>query len=121
MIGSRQVIAGIVRLAVCGMLTAGWVATANAGVISTEDAARSEQVTKAREQVKALAERPELAAQLKALGVAPDQAAARVDAMTDAEVLTLAGKLGDLPAGGRLTDNELILILVIILVLALVL
>jgi hypothetical protein len=61
-------------------------------------------------------QRPELAKELQALGANPTEAQARVDAMTDAEVRTLAGKLGVLPAGGALTNNELILILVLIII-----
>ncbi len=117
----RQVIAWTVRVFLGGALALGLFGAASAGLVSTEDALNSAQIAKTREQVKALVQRPELATQLKALGVVPDQAEARVDAMTDAEVLALAGKLGDLPAGGRLTDNELILIIVLILVLVLVL
>ena len=93
---------------------------AHAGMVSTEDVMASEQAATARQQIKALAQRPELAKQLKAFGASPDQVEARVNAMTDAEVLALADKLGDLPAGGQVSDNTLILILlVIILVLVL--
>ena len=35
-----------------------------------------------------------------ALGVAPEQVEARVAALTDAELRTLAGQMADLPAGG---------------------
>src|SRR5436190_1548021 len=121
MMKSRQWTAWMFRLGLCGVLWFGISGVASAGVVSTEDAANAAQAAKAREEVKALAQRPELAAQLKALGVAPDQAAARVDAMTDAEVLTIANKLGDLPAGGRLSDNELILVILLIIILVLAL
>ena len=89
--------------------------TASAGIVGTEAAIESQHAAKAREDIVALAQRPELAEQLKAYGVAPDEAEARVNAMTDTEVLALAGKLGDHPAGGRLSNNELILILVVII------
>lgn len=95
--------------------------SAGAAMVSTEDAMNAEQAAALRTQLKTLVQRPELATQMQALGVPPEQAAARVDAMTDAEVRTLAGKLGDLPAGGRLSNNDLILILVLIIVLALAL
>jgi hypothetical protein len=120
MISLRQVLRWNARLllsAVFGLVLYG---TASAGIVSTSDAINAQQATKAREQIKAMAQRPELADQLKALGVDADQAGKRVDAMTDAEVLALAGRLGDLPAGGRMSNNELVLVLVIIiLVLAL--
>lgn len=91
------------------------VGTASAGMVGTEDAVSSQQATKARETIRALAQRPELAKQLKTAGVAPDQVESRVNAMTDAEVIVLADKLGNLPAGGALNNNELVLILVIVI------
>lgn len=86
---------------------------AQAGVVGTDEALAAVE----RERVKELVQRPELARELQALGVAPGDAAARVDAMSDAEVRELAGRLDALPAGGALTTNELlILVLVLILV-----
>ncbi len=114
-------IAWTVRALLCGVLALGLLGRASADIVSTEDALNSAQIAKTRERVKALAQRPELATQLKALGVMSDQVEARVDAMTDAEVLALAGKLDNLPAGGALSNNQLILIIVLIIVLALVL
>jgi hypothetical protein len=109
---ARLLLTGVVGLALYG--------AANAGMVSTASVVDSAQAAKARENIKALAQRPELAEQLKAYGVMPDQAEERVNAMTDAEVLALVDNLGDLPAGGAISDNTLILLLVlIILVLAL--
>lgn len=120
MISLRQVLRWSARLLLSGVFGLVLYGAASAAIVSTEHAIDSQQAAKAREHIKALAQRPELAEQLKAFGVAPDQAEERVNAMTDAEVLALADKLGDLPAGGRISNNDLILILVlIILVLAL--
>jgi hypothetical protein len=49
------------------------------------------------------------------MGVSPDEAKARVAAMSDKELHLVAGKLDLLPAGGRLTNNDLLLIIIIIL------
>jgi hypothetical protein len=117
----RQVIAWTVRGFLCGVLALGSLSTASADIVTTEDALNSAQIAKTRERVKALTQRPELVMQLKALGVMPDQLEARVDAMTDAEVLALAGKLDNLPAGGALSNNQLILIIILIIVLVIVL
>ena len=68
---SRQ-FAWMWRLGLCALLSLGMSGMANAGLVSTEDAANAAEATKAREQVKALAGRPELAAQLKALGIEPE-------------------------------------------------
>lgn len=87
---------------------------AQAGLIST-DAATDE-----RARVKALIERPELAAELQKMGILPHEAAARVDAMNDAEVRQLAGRLDAVPAGGQVGDRTLLLILLIILLVILI-
>ncbi|MFL6652878.1 MAG: PA2779 family protein [Sulfurifustaceae bacterium] len=117
----RQLRTSIVGFFFCCALSLAVAVPASAAIVSTEDAMNSGQAAELRAQLKALVQRPELATQLQTLGVPPEQAVARVDAMTDAEVRALAGKLGDLPAGGRLSNNELILILVLIIVLALAL
>ena len=74
-----------------------------------------------RERVKALVARPEVAKKLEQLGVLPKDAAARVDALTDAEVAVLAGKIDALPAGGAMTTQEWLLIIIAILLLVIVL
>jgi len=56
-----------------------------------------------RARVKAMLERPEVAREMQKMGIPPQQAAARVDAMADAEVRQLAGRLEALPAGGALS------------------
>lgn len=117
MIALRRPSIWIIRLAICGVFSFGLLGTATAGIVSTEDAVDAAQVAQTRAQMKALLQRPELADELKALGASPAEAQARVDAMTDQEVTALAGKVGVLPAGGRISNNELILLLVIILIL----
>ena len=107
------------RLLIGGVLSLGLYATASAGLVGTQDAIDAQHMAQTRAEVKALLQRPELAKELKALGASPAEAQARVDAMTDDEVLALAGKIGDLPAGGSISNNELVLILVIILILVL--
>ena len=91
---------------------------ANAGIISTEEAAAAPP---SREQLGSFVSRPEAAKQLQDLGVPPDEALARINAMTDEEVRNISGKLGTLPAGGALSNYELLIVLLLIVVLALVL
>lgn len=88
---------------------------AHAGLIST-DAAGGE-----RERLKGLLERPELAREIEKLGILPRDAAARIDAMNDAEVQQLAGRLNALPAGGDLANTQVVLLFVIIILLLLLL
>ena len=80
--------------------------------------AYAELVPTERERVKALIERPEVAQQMEKMGIPAKEALTRVDAMTDEEVRTLAGRLDALPAGGQISSQTLLLIcLVIILIL----
>jgi hypothetical protein len=108
----------VISLALCLALASG---KAFGGPIATEAAAAPGQAAAARERVKALAERPELARQLQALGIAPAEAQRRVDAMSDTEVAALAGRLDALPAGGALSNEQLVLIvLLVVLILILI-
>jgi hypothetical protein len=88
---------------------------AHAGMIGTP-AAPSE-----REQVKELVARPELAEQLKQMGIAPGEVQGRIDAMTDEEVRSLAGRLSAVPAGGDITNQEWLLIIIVILLVIIIL
>lgn len=69
-----------------------------------------------RERVKALLERSEVRAELEKHGVLAHEAAARVDAMTPAEVQALAGRIDAVAAGGQSTQNLLLVIIIILLV-----
>src|SRR5690349_15352545 len=87
---------------------------AHAGMIGTDQAT---QVQSEREKLKAALARPEVVQELKKMGVHAAAAAARVDAMSDPEVAQLAGRIDALPAGGVLTNEQLIIILLIVLIL----
>jgi hypothetical protein len=92
--------------------------TANAELVGTDEAAASVEPANQnadRDKLRAFMERPEVIEKLKAVGVSPDQAKARVAALSDQEVHMIAGRLDMLPAGGRLSNNDLLLITVIIL------
>jgi hypothetical protein len=88
------------------------VPPAYAGMIRPDDVER--------ERVKALLERAEVRAELEKHGVLAHEAAARVDAMTPAEVQELAGRIDALAAGGQSTQNLLLLILIILLIVIIV-
>ena len=88
------------------------VPPAYAGMIRPDDVERA--------RVKALLERAEVRAELEKHGVLAHEAAARVDAMTPAEVQELAGRIDALAAGGQSTQNLLLLILIILLIVIIV-
>lgn len=89
------------------------VPQAYAGMIGVEDTER--------ERVKSMLERPELAAELEKMGVAPAEARARVDAMTREEVAQLAGRLDTLAAGGAVSNQDLLLVIILLLLLIIIL
>jgi hypothetical protein len=102
---------GILILA-CGLVAP----SAQAAMIGTDEVVQSE-----RERVKAALERPDVVQALQKMGVDAKDAGARVDALSDAEVAQLAGVVDLLPAGGVLSNDQLIIILLIVLLLVLLL
>ena len=90
-----------------------FVSQVHAGLIPTQDAER--------ERVKALVARPELARELKQMGVVPEEVQGRIDAMTDEEVRSLAGRLDAVAAGGDMTTQEWLLIIIVVLLVIIIL
>jgi hypothetical protein len=90
---------------------------AQAGIVSTQDVAAHEGLAAQRERVREFMAREDVADKLVELGVAADLAKKRAEALTDEEVVTIAGKIDKLPAGGALRQNEVILLLLLIIVL----
>jgi hypothetical protein len=74
-----------------------------------------------RERVMTLMERPEIAQALEKMGIPADQAKARVAAMSEAEVASLAGKLDALPAGGALSNQDFLFIIIVVLLIVILL
>ena len=100
-----------------GLAAALLMPQAHAGMIVTEEAQAQDE----RERVKALVERPELSKALEQLGLTAEDAKTRVDAMSNAEVLQLAGRLDAALAGGQVTNQQLLLIIIILLLLIIIL
>jgi hypothetical protein len=100
-----------------GLAAALLMPQAHAGMIETDRV----QAHGERERVRALLERPELAKGLEQRGIAPQEALARVDAMSDAEVLQLAGQLDAAIAGAQVSNESLLLIIIIILLIVIIL
>lgn len=90
---------------------------ANAGMIATDKAVPAND----RERVKALIERPDVAKALEKFGVNAKDVEGRVDAMSDEEVAQLAGKIDALPAGGALSNDQLLIILLLVIIIAILL
>jgi hypothetical protein len=76
------------------------VAPVQAAMVGTADILQAQSNDLARQKVKSFMERQDVARQIQAWGVNPDEALARVDTMTDAEISLLASRIDQLPAGG---------------------
>jgi hypothetical protein len=112
-------LSGLLAPFIAAFFCSAFLATpAQAGLVGTSEVAAPQQSE--RERVKALVARPEVAKKLETLGVLPKDAQARVDALTDAEVTSLAARIDALPAGG-LGTTEWLLIIIAILVLVIAL
>lgn len=92
----------------------------HAGMIEPEAAAlpAQSQAEQDRAKVQAFVERANVAEKMKAMGVNGLFAKSRVDALTEAEVHALADRIDAMPAGGALSNNDLIIILLIALLVA---
>ncbi len=71
-----------------------------AGIVGIDQVAAASQAEHARDKLRDIIGRGEVRDQLQLLGVSPAAAQARVDAMTDAEAASVAGRIDSLPAGG---------------------
>ncbi len=86
-------------LIVCITL-AGFPLTAQAGMVATDEVSSVAGADANRDQVSAFLAREDVRQAVQAQGVSPQAAAARVKAMSDAEVAQLAGRIDQAPAGG---------------------
>ena len=89
---------------------------AHTGMIGTEAVVNAAQVQQDRERLRSTLNRDDVKAQLLARGVDPSQVQARVDSLTDQEVLALNGKIDQLPAGGDSLLGALVFIFIVLLI-----
>jgi len=104
-------------LAVC-LSFAGFVQSAQATLVGTEQVAAAEGVVSAaaqREQVLQLLTRADVAAALQERGVDMVQAQARIAALTDAEVAQLAHTLDTAPAGASDVLGTVVFVFLVLL------
>lgn len=107
------------RLFICFLLlsftSVGFTQSVHAAMIGTEQAVSAVTAQQNRDKLAAALARPDVAAQLENMGVAKSEAEARVAALSDAEVATLAGRVDSLPAGGDII-GAIIFVFVLLLV-----
>jgi hypothetical protein len=94
-------------------------AQVQAGMLGPEAAMPSPAASQAeldRAKVQQFLDRATVTEKLKAMGVDALNARSRVDSLTDDEVHALAQRIDAMPAGGALSQNDLILILLVALI-----
>ena len=82
------------------LISLGMQAPASAGIVGTAEAVAASQHDNARALVDATLARADVRAELARMGVDPAGIEGRVAALSDDEVATLAGQIGEGPAGG---------------------
>lgn len=78
----------------------GFPLTAQASIITTDEALSTEATGANRDRVSTFLARADVRDALQAQGVNPELAVERVKAMSDVEVAQLAGRIDQAPAGG---------------------
>ena len=89
-----------VALISLSLVSLGLQAPAAAGIVGTADAVAAVQQQDHRAAVQGVLARADVREQMVTLGVDPAEVEARIAALTDAEVATLATRIEGAPAGG---------------------
>ena len=98
---------------------AGPYQAAVAALIPTEVASDSAKVALARENIKNFMARQDSQNLLIAKGISPEEAKARIDSLTDAEVLMVSQHIESMPAGGNAVGvivGAILLVFIILLI-----
>jgi|SRR5688572_8923264 len=82
------------------LVSLGMQAPASAGIVGTAEAVAADRQDSARALVDATLARADVRAQLEGMGVDPAAIEGRLDALSEAEIATLAGQIEQAPAGG---------------------
>lgn len=91
-----------------------------ADIVSTDQLATGPAVQADRKKIRDFLNRADAERHLRAMGIDAKSARDRVDALSDAEVVSLASKIDTLPAGGNLGKNDIIIILLVAVLVALI-
>jgi len=109
-----------ILMAVLMLMISAPVSSVFAAMIGTEALLVNPDTSDARDQLRSFLDRKDVQAELTARGIDPAEAKARVDSLSDAEVMQIADKIDGLPAGGDFWGT-FVFVLVIIFVTLLVL
>lgn len=91
---------------------------ARAALVTTEQAIeRTDAAFLDRAELKSLLSRDDIKEQLSAMGVDSDEAATRIDSLSDREVAEIAAQIDNMPAGQAVASVAVVLLLVVIILL----
>jgi hypothetical protein len=93
---------------------------ARAEIVDTDALGVTSQAEQERAKVQSFLERADVKDRLRAMGVSGLAAGHRVDSLTEAEVHALAERIDAMPAGGAITQQEWILIILAVILLILI-
>ena len=93
---------------------------ARAEIVDTDALGVASQAEQERAKVRSFIERADVKERLRAMGVGGLVVGDRVDSLTEAEVHALAERIDSMPAGGNITQQEWILILLGVILLILI-
>ncbi|MBS7660966.1 PA2779 family protein [Pseudomonas lalucatii] len=102
-------------------LSAALAVPAHAEMIGTAEVLAGQTGQADRDTLKQFLERSDVEERLQAMDVPAATARSRVDALTPAEAATLAQRIDSLPAGGALSGNDVIIILLVAILVVLIL
>lgn len=94
---------------------------AQAGIVDTDALATTSQAEQDRARVQAFVDRANVKERLQAMGLSGLVARDRVASLSEAEVHALAQRIDTVPAGGNLSNQDLILILLVAILVAIAL
>lgn len=106
----------LVTITMVIMTFTGFTQSVQAAMVGTDQAHAAVAAQQNRDRIISELNRPEVLSQLEKLGVASDDAQARVAALTDAEAAMMAERMDSLPAGGDGLVGALVFIFVLLLV-----
>jgi len=88
-----------------------------AAMVGTEAVLVNQDTQNARDRLRSFLDREAVQSQLTARGIDPAEAQARVDSLSDTEVMQIADKIDQLPAGGSFWGTVLYLAIIAVIVL----
>lgn len=106
----------LVHTLMAALVSVGFTQTVQAAIISTEQVVSAAAAQQNRVKIAAAFDRADVQAELQKMGITPEEAKARVAALSDGETASIAHRVDAIPAGGDGIVGGLIFIFVLLLV-----